>query len=175
MNAPVRFQQSWTPADDAILIAERRKNKTCSAIAALVGRSKNAVIGRANRLMIEGKLADTRTRIVRHLKPASVPNWVETKNAKRKIVTDANRAKRILRALEAPPPLAGQQAPVMSEHFQEGYLGQHGRVSIEELTSETCRFPIDQRKGPVRYCGDAMKFGSSMCEHHKARCFGRWS
>ena len=173
--APSRFQQAWTPFLDAIIITGRAENKSCSEIAVLVGRTRNAVIGRANRLMIQGKIPDTRTRVSREAKPASAPKWVETKNAQRKIVTDSNRAKRILMALEAPPPIVGPQAQAFSERFQEGYQGQRGRLAIEDLTLTTCKFPIDQRKGPVRYCGLKVKPGSSYCEQHGLRCFGRWT
>ena len=63
----------------------------------------------------------------------------------------------------------------LAERFQQGYQGQHGRVSIEELTSATCRWPFDQRKGPVKFCGDTVQIGSSYCSHHRERSLGRWS
>ena len=177
MNAPVRFQQSWSPADDAILIAERAKNKTCAAIAALIGRTKNAVIGRVSRLIIDGKMEGKAQNAGRVQKPRAdgFANWVEADRAKKKYAADQARAMRLLRARDAPPPIVGQQAQTLAERFQPGYLGQRGRVSIEELTSATCRWPVDMKRGPVRYCGDTPETGSSYCPHHRERSLGRWS
>ena len=184
MNAPTRFQQSWPPDLDAILIAGRAGNKTCAEIAALVGRTENSVIGRLHRLRIDGKIEGKVQNAGWVQKPRADghADWVEAKRAKRQYAADQSRAMRILRAMDAPPPIVGPAAPVYAERFQEGYQGQQGRVSIADLTAETCRFPIDMPKGPVWYCGDAVRRGSAYCEDHAARCstapaprrLGRW-
>ena len=167
------MNQTWTPDLDAIIIAERAKNLTCAAIAAIVGRTRNAVTGRANRLMIDGKLADTRTRVVRHIKPPKPRPDISTTNSR--AATGQAIARRILKAKEANDRPPHVPAATFTDRFQQGYLGQRGRVSITELTHETCRWPIDQRKGPARYCGDAVQTGSSYCRHHRERSLGRWT
>lgn len=182
-DTPPRIQEPWTPDLDAILIAERAKNKTCAEIGALIGRTKNAVIGRASRLMIEGKLEAGKVQnIVRKPRADGFADWRQAANAKRRAETEKTRAMRILRAMDAPPPVVGEKAPVYAERFQEGYEGQHGRIGIVDLTLTTCRFPITQSTGETRYCGDTVRPGSAYCEDHAQRCFavpaprrlGRW-
>ena len=84
-------------------------------------------------------------------------------------------ARRIRKAMDGNVRPPHVPAATFTDRFQQGYLGQRGRVSITELTHETCRWPIDQRKGPARYCGDAVQAGSSYCEHHQERSLGRWT
>ena len=74
--------------------------------------------------------------------------------------------------MDAPPPIKGPLAPALNERFQEGYLGQHGRLLLAELTLKSCRFPIDQLEGPVKYCGELVTLASAWCEHHARRCLG---
>lgn len=61
----------------------------------------------------------------------------------------------------------------MQERFSEGYLGQRGRVSLDELSGEHCKFPIDQADGaPPRFCGQLRVGKESWCAHHFERCTG---
>ena len=61
----------------------------------------------------------------------------------------------------------------LQERFTEGYLGQRGRVALEELSPDHCKFPIDQPGGaPLRFCGEPRVGKESWCAHHFARCTG---
>ena len=82
---------------------------------------------------------------------------------------------RIRKAVDGDARPPSVPASSFSECFRQGYQGQRGRLAIDKLTSETCHFPIDQRRGPVRYCGLKVKPGSSYCDQHGQRCFGRWT
>ena len=97
----------------------------------------------------------------------------------RRTIAQANRdiaiTKRLERAASGLQRIPATPLPMFRERFAEGYLGQLGRVAITELTAETCRWPIDQPKAAVRYCGDTVSLGSVYCEHHRGRSLGRWT
>lgn len=69
---------------------------------------------------------------------------------------------------------AGGDFPVQgfrAESFQPGYMGQQGRIAIEDLEAHHCRFPIDMPSGEVRYCGETVEEHGRYCAAHAARCF----
>jgi hypothetical protein len=82
----------------------------------------------------------------------------------------AARLKR--RSEDGLPPVVGYRP----ESFAHGYQGQQGRVALEELERQHCRFPIDMPaddsgKIETRYCGAATEPDGRYCTHHAARCY----
>ncbi len=59
------------------------------------------------------------------------------------------------------------------DRFNEGYGGQHGRLTVYECKDGLCRYPIDQENGPVvRFCGlPTPSLTHCYCPEHRARCF----
>lgn len=51
--------------------------------------------------------------------------------------------------------------------------GPPGGISIEELTVDSCRFPLgpDSQLPPYQFCGVMVAPGSVYCPHHHARCY----
>lgn len=154
------YPPKWTPAEDAILIAMLAKDKTYKEIGAAVGRKPDAVGGRIDRLRGNGVLP----------KPMAVVRETVARLRNGRGNTDHAAQMRLRRAAEGPPRAPVAPAASLAERFAEGYQGQRGRLSIIELTAGVCRFPVDQRKGPVRYCGDAVAAKSVYCGAHDQRC-----
>ena len=60
-------------------------------------------------------------------------------------------------------------SPKIWDHFQDGYLGQKGRLSILQLHHDACRYPITMASGETRYCGLGIARGV-YCGTHADRC-----
>ena len=137
-------QTTWTTERTALLKNRIDAGLSCGQIAREIGVSRNAVIGKANRLGLSrfkgataGQVEQTGTR----------------KNTHPKIVTQH----RILRALWVKPPLALAEAPGDSAN----------RCSLFELQQWHCRWPIgDPTSEDFGFCGNKPVDGLSYCPAH---------
>lgn len=72
----------------------------------------------------------------------------------------------------APQIVKGDDGEKVRKVFAEGFMGQRSRVGLADLAKTgMCRFPIDQVRGPVRFCGDETTEGAVYCAHHASRCY----
>ena len=137
-------QTTWTTERIALLKNRNDAGLSCGQIAREIGVSRNAVIGKANRLGLSrfksataGQLEQTGTR----------------KNARPRIVT----RHRTLRALWAKPQLASAEAPEDSAN----------RRSLFELQQWHCRWPIgDPTAHDFGFCGNKPVDGLPYCPAH---------
>lgn len=157
------------PADPFALRAwqdaeiERRWNagETTKAIAAVVGVSKNAVIGRAHRMGLPGRGSP----IVRRRDPR--PELKPSRGRE-------NRPPGALRAhIDSAVPAVPFDKPPPAQHLPRAVRGDPYPASL------TCQFPLwphgEGRGHPDygRFCAAARSFGSVYCPSHRALCVTR--
>jgi GcrA cell cycle regulator len=129
----------WTAEQTTILCREWAKNQTASEIAKLVGKSRNAVIGKAHRLCLTPKDV-----ISGKVSPLLLPAIEERK-----------RKKKVTESL--PPKPIAESKPINRKK----------PIGMLELNVDTCRAPVGyDRKGMVTYCGCKTQFGKSFCPTH---------
>lgn len=140
---------SWQPEEDDLLRALWVKNISARQISITIGRTRNAVIGRANRLKL------TPRAVSRHApKPgAGRPRPRRSRELRRKQQKYIQDFKVALKRMEG-------------VELKEG-------VNLVDLEEHHCRFIAgDPLKGGV-FCGQEKREGSSYCPEHHAFCFKR--
>lgn len=141
---------AWTEEQDDLL---RRLwlEKPASQIAARIGsRTRNAVIGRAYRLGLGGKL-----RIKRN---GSLQAKAQAGAASSRRTGTHSKAKAGA-GIPTPEPIPAP-APLL--------------LTMLDLTNSTCRFPVEGENEHTLFCGHAPKFGSRFCEFHHGVCFTKY-
>ena len=145
----------WTAEAVDILKRLALNGRSASAIAAALGTpSRNAVIGKANRIGI--RLNGSASA------PAAAPSAVR---------------RALLSALPRPVPRVGEQGspparPLEPERkagwtFAGAEIGEMRRVRFEDIREFACRWPIgDPRSGDFAYCGLRPAEGRSYCAGH---------
>ena len=138
---------SWTDERVAQLKQLWGEGKTAAEIAKLLGGvTRNAVIGKAHRLKLSGRVS-----------PIQANPRVEA--TIHRASNDQRPAARILpreRAPSAPipPSLREENIPIKG-------------IQLTELRESTCRWPIgDPKQEGFKFCGCASEPGMSYCEHH---------
>lgn len=113
---------------------------SCRQIAAEIGVSRNAVIGKLSRLGLtrEKTNGEARPRKPRERRGRSVPRLQYE----------------MLRQVYDEPPFA--EAPVISEQ----------RCSLFELTKERCRWPVNSETEAFSFCGNTPLGGLPYCAGH---------
>lgn len=167
----VHYIPRWDQKADARLAALLDGRRSAAVIARALGVvSRNSVISRVRRLRDAGALPPGKT-----LRPSLKAPATGKRRLKRPRVSNRLTMERRLQALKAQwrdrPPEHHASIAMGKERFAEGYFGQTGRLAIQDLRLDTCRFPIDQPHGPPRYCGLEAEKGGSWCPHHAARVF----
>jgi GcrA cell cycle regulator len=139
----IRTETTWTMERIALLKSRIDAGFSCGQIAREMGVSRNAVIGKANRLGLS------------RLKRATAGNLEQSRNNSRSnLVTPRER---LARALKAKPQLALPEAPADST----------ARCSLLELQQWHCRWPIgDPRCGDFGFCGGKPVDGLPYCLGH---------
>jgi GcrA cell cycle regulator len=142
-------QRTWTAERIALLKSRIDAGHSCGQIAREIGVSRNAVIGKVNRLGLSHFKTITGGRSERTGAP---------KIARPRIVTQ----QRILRELRAEPPLAFVQEAVESAN----------RCSLLELQQWHCRWPInDPGAENFSFCGNRQVDGLSYCPAHSRMAY----
>jgi GcrA cell cycle regulator len=129
------------------------EGRSASAIAAALGAaSRNAVIGKANRIGIK---LDGDGRAARHGKTRTRPDrahWAATNIRPGAGGSDA---------------VAREPEDKTAWIFCQAEVGEMRRVSFEEICEFACRWPLgDPRTGEFAYCGLAPAKGQSYCAGH---------
>lgn len=128
---------------------------SCGEIGALLGCTRNSVIGKINRLGLSniktGPSPRTRARISRSV--------TEYRQSKKREPRQTTKVQQLLATEPLPPPAETDIA----------------RVSFDDLDSaKHCRWPCAEMEGntakPI-YCGDAKVVGLPYCDHHARRAY----
>lgn len=163
---------SWTEDRVELLKTLWAEGLSCSQIANRLGYvTRNAVIGKAHRLGLEGRATKSR----HHAKgaEANARNGVmaERMKERRRAKERERRAeKKRLAGLEALQELAQVGRKQATGDAQEP-AGERkaGPVGIMALTHATCRWPLWSAHGDDQlFCGVTPAFGSSYCPDHRA-------
>lgn len=185
-------ETSWNRETDNKLFALRLEGLTFSQIAAVLGKTKNAVIGRYGR---QKNLRDANSPdLQRFGAPPISEEEVARIFALRKhglgtlaIAKEIGRSSRtvtkyIMRQaseFSAPDKVVNL---VPSKEYkspkQEAYqsFAASGGVTLMELTPHTCRWPVgDPRHDDFRFCGDYAEPGRVYCCQHHALAYYRTS
>lgn len=142
----------WDDVTIKALVRLKNEGRTATEIASTLGApSRNAVLGKLNRLgMCERKPSS------RH-RPAVTVSRFERHGA----TTKADR-------IERTRILAAETASKFMPDWANMPLAGAKPVKLVDLTSRSCRWPLDTEKG-VLYCGcDTPKAGMSYCPSHQA-------
>lgn len=141
------IRHAWTEDEDQFLRDHYGGKMSVTDFAAKIGVSRNAVIGRAQRLGLSaahktgGRVRRAKARLTRS-------------GMAQAIKIAAPRPK----AVRPPSPLqerAFKPLPVCVEP-----------VSFIELQPHHCRWPVNREGEPHSYCGSHKEPGSSYCRHH---------
>jgi GcrA cell cycle regulator len=148
---------SWT--DERVMLLKRLwvEGKTAAEIAKLIGGgvTRNAVIGKAHRLKLSGRVS-----------PIQENTRPET-NAVRTTATQRKPQK------QAVTKVANREiiAPVYVPPVEENYCFGDG-VSLVELKERMCRWPIgDPKEDGFKFCGGPSEEGLPYCAHHCRAAF----
>jgi GcrA cell cycle regulator len=143
-------QRTWTSERIALLKNRIDAGLSCAQIAREIGVSRNAVIGKVNRLGLT---------LFRSITGGRAERTGAPKIARPRIVTQH----RILRALRAPQPQLA---------FVEEVVDSANRCSLLELQQWHCRWPInDPGAEDFGFCGNRQVDGLSYCPAHSRMAY----
>lgn len=143
----------WT--DERVTMLKRLwvEGKTAAEIAKLIGGgvTRNAVIGKAHRLKLSGRISPIQENVRSDVAGATRAVSAPRKPQKTTIAKVSNRE--II-------------APVQLPSVQENYCYGDG-VSLVELKERMCRWPIgDPKDDGFKFCGGPSEEGIPYCNHH---------
>ena len=147
MGPSMTMQATWTEARVERLRAGVIAGLTCSQIAAEIGVTRNAVIGKIHRLGLGlGR------------KPGALAGEIRAAPARPR--ERQTRVARILRAIEA-------RAPCPVDTLTLPTVASAQRCSLLDLTGGRCRWPLsDPGKDDFAFCGNDAVAGISYCVGH---------
>jgi len=137
------------------------EGRSASAIATALGAaSRNAVIGKANRIGI--KLNGGGGASVRGSPRAARPQWATAHYTRPN--ADAQRSgAAAARDLQVPP----SDGRAAGRSFGVAEIGEMRRLRLEDIRESACRWPLgDPRSGDFAYCGLTPVGGQSYCPGH---------
>lgn len=139
---------SWTDERVNLLKELWGEGKTAAEIAKLLGGvTRNAVIGKAHRLKLSGRVSP----IQQNTRPETVEH----------------RARETVRAVKTSAPRDPSIRAVTPETFIEGK-----RIKLVELREGHCRWPMgDPKDENFCFCGHDTLAGLPYCEHHAKIAF----
>ncbi len=144
-NGPI-----WTEQRVELLKSRFEAGLSCREIAADIGVSRNAVIGKLSRLNLRREKDIDRRRLAQKKDPRKL-----TKG--RRLKTAPRLQYEMLRALYAEPQALDDDAPICSQH----------RCSLLELSEEKCRWPISAPGADdFCFCGNMPVEGLPYCAGH---------
>ena len=131
---------SWTPEREEKLKEFWKKGHTASKIAELIGNTtRNAIIGKAHRLNLQARAA--------------------SKKSSPKANTENNRS-------EVKPQKLGRKARFRALLLDKNFE-QENPKKLEELTDETCKWPIGHpHEENFYFCGRTSRVASAYCSLH---------
>jgi GcrA cell cycle regulator len=179
---------AWTEERVALLRKLWAEGLTAAAIASrLGGTTKNAVIGKADRLGLSGRQSGRATLLTveerRARKNQRQREWraiqkvtvaiPERKNHGRTLSEDRALARASHEAVRVGAAGgANAPAPIPSAPIKLIRPPPDGRVTVQDLSDKTCRWPEGHVGEPdFRFCGAPTKANSVYCEHHHDRAY----
>ena len=158
-------QKPWSYADDAKL-RELWETTPSSKLAAIFGRSRNAVIGRAHRMK---------------LPPKRFRSGNKTKSAPKRAVTQKLRTSGVTN--QRPTSLSDHVRSPLSSHAVAADAGA-GEISpfaplapvalpvpLLELTARSCRYIVEGEGEYALFCNAPRLEHGPYCPSHAARCY----
>lgn len=136
----------WTPEQDNILREMAAAGKSASQIGAMVGKSRNAVCGRAHR-------------IGANLAGFSGLRYTHSRRGKRQKLT----------AMVFKLPKDRKAPPVTPAFRAQERVTDPLNLTILEVRDGLCRYPVT-RDRPFLFCGHATNGDQSYCGYHHAIC-----
>jgi GcrA cell cycle regulator len=138
---------TWTPERIAQLRSFVDSGLTCSQIAAEIGITRNAVIGKIHRLGLSPG------------RPAAQPARANAPRGRRPRLPTPRQTLRLV-CTEAPGIAAGEVA-------ESEMIDSAQRCSLLELTQNTCRWPVsDPDAADFSFCGNEAHTGFPYCAAH---------
>ncbi len=143
---------SWT--DERVMLLKKLwvEGKTAAEIAKLIGGgvTRNAVIGKAHRLKLSGRIS-----------PIQENNRTET--AVGRVVSAPRKSQK---STVSKVSVRDIIAPIYVPPVEENYCFGNG-VSLVELKERMCRWPIgDPQEDGFKFCGGPSEEGLPYCGHH---------
>ena len=143
----------WT--DERVVLLKRLwvEGKTAAEIAKLIGGgvTRNAVIGKAHRLKLSGRISPIQENS--RAEPSTAARAVSAPRKPQKAIVSKVSNREII-------------APVQHVAVQENYCYGDG-VSLVELKERMCRWPIgDPQDSAFKFCGGPSEDGIPYCNHH---------
>lgn len=149
---------SWTDERVAMLKQLWGEGKTAAEIAKILGGvTRNAVIGKAHRLKLSGRVSP----IQQNTRPETVISRARvTAHAPLPTALDARPMRALARELETP-------VPVRVEEFKGGRI-----VKLVDLKEQMCRWPIgDPKDEKFGFCGCEKHPELPYCDYHAKQAF----
>jgi len=141
----------WTPELTERLVALTKAGDSGSAIAAKLGVTRSAVIGKVHRLGMQ--LGNCR----------NGNGQIRTGRPQKPVLTSFNKYRN--RKAKSKPEF--QKAPIPPPNVED-----IPRKAFAELSENDCRFPVnDPKDSDFGFCGNSKIPGSSYCAAHHARCW----
>jgi len=175
---------SWTEEKIGRLKAMWAEGLTTSEIGRQLGISKNAVVGKAHRLHLDGrpspiKIAAKKVEVV-----SMVPQRAKMTSAQKKIDQSVNQGIKPTVSMPVATvkvPVKNTGGNVLQRNFND-ILDQRpapviwdrskGGVTLSDLTGNSCRFPIgDPKDANFHFCGKKIMDGRPYCEEHAKLSF----
>ncbi|MBL8639743.1 MAG: gcrA cell cycle regulator family protein [Alphaproteobacteria bacterium] len=145
---------SWTNDRIDLLMKLWGEGKTAAEIAkSLGGVTRNAVIGKAHRLKLSGRIANTQD---------ESPVKTAQKSSKSKSDSKSSQSRQIHKHHES-----DIAAPVVEVALlEDDYCAGEG-IQLVELKEGLCRWPIgDPKEAGFKFCGAKAQSGMIYCTHH---------
>jgi GcrA cell cycle regulator len=142
---------SWT--DERVMLLKKLwiEGKTAAEIAKLIGGgvTRNAVIGKAHRLKLSGRISP-------------IQENSRTDTAVGRVVATPRKQKSTMSKVSNREIIAPVQLPPIEENYCFG-----DGVSMVELKERMCRWPIgDPKEDGFKFCGGPSEEGLPYCSHH---------
>lgn len=150
----------WTPSMDARLAELVAAGHSTREIAAVMGRTRNAVIGRSHRIGVNLKGGPPLVTTAKMLaQRRDRENALNREARAKRIACVAAHSEPVSRASRAAPPIFRERAFLALPDAPEA-------VPFADLRIGHCRWPIACDDGETRYCG--LPRGRSYCDEHAA-------
>lgn len=159
---------NWTSEEDDSLRRFIKEGLASGQIATALGRSRNAVVGRAKRLgLVFMTQAGMRRREVKEQRESSAPRVPSRKHQP----LGGNRFKS-LREKATETEAAPKELPRWTAHSD---APEPRNLSLVDLEWLDCRWPVNnpERGQEHLFCGHKRASGSSYCAHHRLVSAGR--
>lgn len=151
---------TWTAEEEKILVEGLKKGMKMGEIADMLpGRTRNAVIGMANRMRDPTGL---HARKGRTILPPLAPNPNKSENSRTRRMREAREKTALLRK-------AAEEAAIAAANKEKARLEEANRlykgpVGLFDLTANCCRFMVTDEL----YCGRVTEvYGSPYCDEHR--------